>query len=105
MGRRARARRQPMMAREGDLIIDARVGARLLGMPLLTLDAHVVVAPARPALTVRPAGSLLPVPTGDHRRSRRTGGGSATPSPRELARARRLLAEGSSLLDEARRLR
>ena len=94
MGRRAG--RRPVAPREGDVVVDARVRARLLGMPLLTIDARIVVAPARPALTM-PSVSA-PALT----RSRDGDRPQAAP---ELARAVRLIAEGSSLLDEASRLR
>ena len=43
--------RRPAITCDGDLIIDGHVRLRLLGLPLLDLDAHVVVAPARPAMT------------------------------------------------------
>ncbi len=92
MGRRAG--RRPVAPREGDVVVDARVRARLLGMPLLTIDARIVVAPARPALTV-PSVSAPAL-------TRSRDGDQAAP---ELARAVRLIAEGSSLLDEASRLR
>jgi hypothetical protein len=87
------------IVRRGDRVIEGHVRARLLGLPLLDLDAHVVVSTARdgtgrdviepddPALR-----ALRPVRTD----------GSAPP---ELARAVHLLAEGSSALDDARRLR
>jgi hypothetical protein len=90
-----RVRRRPLTARDGDLVVDARIHARLLGMPLLAIDARIVVAPARPALTVpaRPIPILSRSPDGDR--------SAAVP---ELARALRLIAEGSSLLDEASRL-
>jgi hypothetical protein len=91
-----RARRRPLTARDGDLVVDARLHARLLGMPLLAVDARIVVAPARPALAV-PASSAP-------RLSRSSDGAAAGAAP-ELARAVRLIAEGSGLLDEASRIR
>jgi hypothetical protein len=99
MRRRARRVDRLPIVRRGDRVIDGRIRARLLGLPLLDLDAHVVVStvrdgtgrdvvePDEPALrAVRPVRA----------------DGSAPP---ELARAVRLLAEGSSALDDARRLR
>jgi hypothetical protein len=96
MHRRGRRGDRVPVVHEGDTVIDGRVRARLLGLPLLDIDAHVVVSTARegsgsgvierdqPGLrTVRADGSVRP----------------------ELARAVRLLAEGSSALDDARRLR
>jgi hypothetical protein len=80
-------------------VIDGRIRARLLGMPLLDVDAHVVVSTARDGTgrDVIEAGepaprSALPV----------RADGTAPP---ELVRAVRLLAEGRSALDDARRLR
>jgi hypothetical protein len=73
------------------VVIEGRLTARLLGLPLLAIDAHVVVAPASAgrhgALPVRGT----PVTADGH--------GPA------LRRAARLLAEGSSALDDARRIR
>jgi len=99
MRRRARRVDRLPIVRRGDRVIDGRIRARLLGLPLLDLDAHVVVStvrdgtgrdviePDEPALrAVRPVRA----------------DGSAPP---EQARAVRLLAEGSSALDDARRLR
>jgi hypothetical protein len=82
--------------RRGDTVIDGRVRARLLGLTLLELDAHVVVATASGAPAVgasRPAQGTRAVARAD---------GHAPP---ELARAVRLLAEGSTALDDARRIR
>jgi hypothetical protein len=81
---------------EGDTVIDGRVRARLLGLPLLDIDAHVVVATARDGPGSGVSGRDKP-----GLRAVRADG-SARP---ELARAVRLLAEGSSALDDARRLR
>ena len=99
--RRSR-RGQPVVPREGDLVIDGRLRARLLGLHLLDIDAHVVVAPARPALTVRALGSAATASGRQDRRALhgRIGSVPDTPAP-ELAYAVRLIAEGSSLLDEA----
>lgn len=83
------------MPRRGDTVIDGRVRARLLGLTLLDLDAHVVVATA-------------PGPRADSvestRRSTRAVPASDGHAPPELARAVRLLAEGTTALDDARRI-
>jgi hypothetical protein len=88
-----------LIVRRGDRVIDGRVRARLLGLPLLELDAHVVVSTA-------PDGTGRDVIEADetaHRAVRPVlADGSAPP---ELIRAARLLAEGTSVLDDARRLR
>jgi hypothetical protein len=111
-----RARREPPVAREGDLIVDGRVRARLLGLQLLDIDAHVVVTPARPGLVgrARPVGTgERPVPSpirpggNRHRPGPGRGRPRATrtgPTPPGLARAEDLIAEGTNLLDEATRI-
>jgi hypothetical protein len=101
--RRGRHREHPA-PRPGDLVIDGRLRARLLGLHLLDIDAHVVVAPARTTRIARRGG---PSSLAGRDRAReadvpqRTGTGPDGPSPPELAYAARLIAEGSSLLDEA----
>jgi hypothetical protein len=96
MPRRGRRGDRVPVVRRGDRVIDGRVRARLLGLPLLDIDAHVVVATARegsgPGVIERDQPALQAV----------RADGSARP---ELARAVRLLAEGSTALDDARRLR
>jgi hypothetical protein len=96
MPRRGRRGDRVPVVRRGDRVIDGRVRARLLGLPLLDIDAHVVVATAREGsgsgVIERDQPALQAV----------RADGSARP---ELARAVRLLAEGSSALDDARRLR
>ena len=92
----------PAVARDGDMVIDGRVSARLLGLRLLEIDAHVVVATAR----ARPAVASPPAPPPA---SRRAGDGRAPiatdgVAPNALSRAVRLLGEGSSALDDARRI-
>jgi hypothetical protein len=104
-----RRRPQPTAPRNGDLIIDARVRARLLRLPLLDIDAQIVVAPAR--------ASVLPV-AAVHSPSRASSDRESrpeqhrpraispdAPAPPELAHAMRLIREGSTLLDEAARVR
>ena len=84
----------------GDLVIDGHVRARLLGLQLLELEAHVVVGTAPPVPAATPAAEA----DGAHGRSRRP----ARPVDRDalpLARAQRLLAEGSTVLADARRIR
>lgn len=107
-----RGRRRPPVARDGDMVIDANVRARLLGLNLLDLDAHVVVAPARPGSRAQDTAVL-------HRAGApRTDGAAVRPSARPrprvtppasslpgLARAEHLIAEGSDLLDQASRIR
>ena len=87
-----------MVPQPGDLVIDGHVRARLLGLRLLELDAHVVVGSARtrPAAT-RAAG-------GDGARGVVTAGEAVGRDALPLARAQRLLVEGSSVLAEARRI-
>jgi hypothetical protein len=99
MRRRGRHAQRLPVVRRGDRVIDGRVRARLLGLPLLDLDAHVVVATARDESGRNVIGAGAPA-----RRSVRDvrADGSAPP---ELVRAVRLLAEGTSALDDARRLR
>jgi hypothetical protein len=99
MRRRGRRAQRLPVVRRGDRVIDGRVRARLLGLPLLDLDAHVVVATARDESGRDVIGAGAPA-----RRSVRDvrADGSAPP---ELVRAVRLLAEGTSALDDARRLR
>jgi hypothetical protein len=91
-----RADRPPVVVRGGDRVIDARVRARLLGLPLLDIDAQIVVATAREGTEATLIG-----PDERARRPVRTDGAA----PPGLAHAVRLLAEGSSALDAARRLR
>jgi hypothetical protein len=98
MRRRGRQAQRPPVVRRGDRVIDGRVRARLLGLPLLDLEAHVVVATARGG-----TGDLIDAGAPARRAVRDVGAdGSAPP---ELVRAVRLLAEGTSALDDARRLR
>jgi hypothetical protein len=98
MRRRGRHTQRLPVVRRGDRVIDGRVRARLLGLPLLDLDAHVVVATARDGTgDVIDAG----VPARRDVRNVRADGSA----PPELVRAVRLLAEGTSALDDARRLR
>ena len=46
MRRRGRRAERLPVVRRGDRVIDGRVRARLLGLPVLDIDAHVVVATA-----------------------------------------------------------
>jgi hypothetical protein len=96
MRRRGRRAERPPVVRRGDRVIDGRVRARLLGLPLLDIDAHFVVGTAS---DVTEATTIGP----DERARRPVRADGSTPP--ELARAVRLLAEGSSALDDARRLR
>jgi hypothetical protein len=45
--RNRRADRPPVVMRRGDRVTDSRLRARVLGLPLLDIDVHVVVATAR----------------------------------------------------------
>ena len=114
MIRRRRGRASPVAA-DGDLVIDGRIRARLLGLPLLDLDAHVVVGPARthrpasapaaPLATSQPSGRPAVRPSAG---SAVVGTDSVAPNgshPSALGRAVRLLGEGSTALDDARRIR
>jgi hypothetical protein len=96
MRRRGRRAKRPPVVRRGDRVIDGRVRARLLGLPLLDIDAHFVVSTAPDGTEATAIG-----PDVRARRPVRADGSA----PPELARAMRLLAEGSSALDDARRLR
>jgi hypothetical protein len=98
MRRRVRRTERVPVVRRGDRVIDGRIRARLLGLPLLDLDAHVVVATARD-------GSRRDVIEAGEPRLRAVRPGVDGAAPPELVRAVRLLAEGTSALDDARRLR
>jgi hypothetical protein len=99
-----RNRRQQTIPREGDLIIDGRLRARLLGVHLLDIDARIVVAPARTAVAVAavgPQGRAGSGREGEHVLHRRMAMSPDAPAAPELAHAVRLIAEGSKLLDQA----
>ena len=83
----------PVAEADGAKVIRAHVRARLLGLPLLTIDALVDVAPPRAGAEVRNGH----VRRGARRRPRAAG-------PR-LARADELLEQGGRSLDEAEALR
>jgi hypothetical protein len=95
--RGGRTDRLPVV-RRGDRIIDGHVRARLLGLPLLEIDACVVVTTARDGSGT---GQGVVESTASTFRAVRADG----TAPPELVRAVRLLAEGSSALEAARRLR
>jgi hypothetical protein len=106
-----RRRRSPAVPREGDMVIDGHVTARLLGMRLLDLEAHVVVGTvsdtARAALRSAPAitARSAEAPTDGDRRGVGNGAGGRDLRALPLARAQQLLAEGTTVLAEARRIR
>jgi hypothetical protein len=105
--RRAR-RLQPTTPREGDLIIDARVQARLLGLRLLDIDAKIVVAPVRTPVAVAAVhshGKTRSVNDGQHAVRRPIGISPDVPAPPDLGHAMRLIREASTLLDQAARVR
>ena len=105
--RRSR-RQQPTIPREGDLIIDGRLRARLLGLHLLDIDAQIIVAPARTAPAVAVVGTPGRAGSGRDGKPeihRRIAISPDAPAPPELAHAVRLIAEGSKLLNEAARVR
>jgi hypothetical protein len=97
--RRGRGGDRHLLVRRGDRVIDGRIRARLLGLTLLDLDAHVVVSTARDG--TGPAVIQADEPASRAARPVRADG----TTPPELVRAVRLLAEGTSALDDARRLR
>jgi hypothetical protein len=80
------------------MVIDGRVRARLLGVRLLELEAHVIVATARVRPVTSTPSAYPAVPDG--RVPLATDGAA----PHALSRAVRLLGEGSSALDDARRI-
>jgi hypothetical protein len=98
MRRRGRARRVLAVPQPGDLVIDGHVRARLLGLHLLDVEAHVVVGSAPPVPRTWAAetdGATAVAETGR----------TVDPDALPLARAQRLLAEGSTVLADARRIR
>ncbi len=98
MGRRGRARRALVVPQPGDLVIEGHVCARLLGLHLLDVEAHVVVGSARPVPRTWAAetdGATAIAETGR----------TVDPDALPLARAQRMLAEGSTVLADARRIR
>jgi hypothetical protein len=97
--RRGRRSDRRLILRQGDRVIDGRIRARLLGVPLLDLDAHVVVSTARDGIGRDVIEADEPA-----LRAARPIRADGT-SPPELVRAVRLIAEGTSALDDARRLR
>jgi hypothetical protein len=97
--RRGRGGDRHPIVRRGDHVIDGRIRARLLGLPLLDLDAHVVVSTARDGT----GRDVIDVGEPALRAARPVRADGAVPP--ELVRAVRLLAEGTSALDDARRLR
>lgn len=99
MPRRGRGRRRALVVPQpGDLVIDGHVRARLLGFRLLELDAHLVVGNARARPAATPAAGV------DGARRVVTAGEADDRNALPLARAQRLLVEGSSVLAEARRI-
>jgi hypothetical protein len=99
---------QPIVPREGDLIIATRVEARLLGLHLLDIDAKIVVAPARTpvvAAAVHSHGKTRSAGDGQHEVRRPMTISPAVQAPRDLAHAMRLIREASTLLDQAARAR
>ena len=106
-----RAGRRPANSHPGDTVIDGHIRARLLGLHLLELDAHVVVGTAGSAGGRRDApidaasrgaqDVALPTATDRARSGPPPNGRDALP----LAQARRLLADGSTVLEGARRIR
>lgn len=81
------------------MVIDGRVSARLLGVRLLELEAHVVVATAR-----LPTASTSAAPGARDARAGRVPLATDGATPHALSRAVHLLGEGSSALDDARRI-
>jgi hypothetical protein len=90
------------MARE-PMIIRARVRARLLGIPLLTLDAHVTAASAgAPVLAIpasRPVPPVPPVLLAPPVCAELVPGDPGS----SLAHARQLVEQGARVLEQGRR--
>jgi hypothetical protein len=101
-------RRRAAVARPGDHVIDGRLTARLLGLRLLDIDAHVVVGVASDAtLAPRPASdaTLAARPAREARSRPAPAAASVDGQAPALRRAVRLLDEGSASLEDARRIR
>jgi hypothetical protein len=99
-------RRRAVVARPGDHVIDGRLTAHLLGLRLLDIDAHVVVGVANEA----PLAAPPPPPPARDARSRPTPAAASVDASVDgqapaLRRAVRLLDEGSTALEDARRIR
>jgi hypothetical protein len=114
MRRRRGPRRPPVVPGEGDLVVDARIRARLLGLHLLDLDARVIARTAgeetRGASTAIPADSTDTTGTTQitdrvQRPARPVGDDVGALGRPALSRAAQLLDEGSSALGDARRVR
>jgi hypothetical protein len=111
MRRRRGPRRPPAAPGKGDLVVDARIRARLLGLHLLDLDARVIARTAgeetQVAATAIPADSTENTPTRDQVQLpvRPVAEGVGSPGRPALSRAAQLLDEGSSALGDARRVR
>lgn len=104
--RSLRLRRVPGQDRQhGEMVIEALVEARLLGLKILTLEARVVVGTddGRPAMT-SPVIVSAPEPAAlDSQPSRPAAGTSG--SVQAYARAMELLEQGTEALDRSRRFR
>jgi hypothetical protein len=87
------------MARE-PMIIRARVRARLLGIPLLTLDAQVTAASAgAPVLAIPASRPVPPVPPAPPACAELVPGDPGS----SLAHARQLVEQGARVLEQGRR--
>jgi hypothetical protein len=82
------------------VLVDACIRARLLGIPLLKVEATIVLAPA--GLTAA-ASPLRDLPIGSSARPSRAASTRPEHSRQALAEAVRTINEGAELLAEARR--
>jgi hypothetical protein len=82
------------------VLVEARIRARLLGLPILKVDATVVLAPA--GLTA-PTSAARDLPIGSSSRPSRAALTRSGDSRGGLAEAVRTINEGAELLAEARR--
>jgi hypothetical protein len=82
------------------VLVEACIRARLLGMPLLKVEATIVLAPAG---RTAPAAAARDLPIGSSARPSRAASTRSGDSREGLAEAVRTISEGAELLAEARR--
>ena len=83
------------------VVLEGRIRGRLLGAPILRLDAEVVLTPARPdsAVVVPPVAPVRPLPTaGGARRAVAPAANSRSTPGSALARAQYLVDENAAQL-------
>src|SRR5688500_4874070 len=83
------------------VLVEACIRARLLGIPLLKIEATMVLAPA--GLTTPTPAAARALPVGSSRRPTRAASTRSGDSRQGLAEAVRTINEGAELLAEARR--